>query len=107
MPIIILTRAQFRNKPDEYVVKRAMCAHVIHKKFLVFNVSNDFGAVTHNGRRFQFRLFKHLFRIVPGSWINLGYIAGDRRHNLKPKLAQVPAQSELNHSGYLVAAKHL
>ena len=28
--------------------------------------TNDFGAVTHNERRFQFRLFNHLFRIVPG-----------------------------------------
>jgi len=27
--------------------------------------TNDFGAVTHNQRRFQFRLFNHLFRIVP------------------------------------------
>jgi len=28
--------------------------------------TNDFGAVTHNERRFQFRLFNHLFRIAPG-----------------------------------------
>jgi len=28
--------------------------------------TNDFGAVTHNERRIQFRLFNHLFRIVPG-----------------------------------------
>jgi len=33
-----------------------------------------------------------LFR---ASWVNLGYIAGDRRQNLKPKLAQVPEQSDL------------
>jgi len=28
--------------------------------------TNDFGAATHNERRFQFRLFNRLFRIVPG-----------------------------------------
>ena len=32
-----------------------------------------------------------LFRV---SLVNLGYIAGDRRRNLKPKFAQVPEQSE-------------
>jgi len=45
-----------------------------------------------------------LFRV---SWVNLGYIAGDRRQNLKPKLAQVPEQSGFTYSAYLVAAGHL
>jgi len=62
--------------------------------------------VTHNARRFQFRLFNHLFRIVPGFMANLGYIAGDRRQNLKPKFAQVPEQSDFTYGVYLVAAEH-
>jgi len=45
-----------------------------------------------------------LFRVV---WVNLGYIAGDRRQNLKPKFAQVPEQSEFTYSVYLAAAGHL
>jgi len=44
-----------------------------------------------------------LFRV---SWVNLGYIAGDRRQNLKPKLAQVPEQSDSIYGVYLVAAEH-
>jgi len=44
-----------------------------------------------------------LFRV---SWVNLGYIAGDRQ-NLKPKFAQVPEQSDFTYSVYLVAAEHL
>jgi len=38
------------------------------------------------------------------SWVNLGYIAGDRRQNLKPKFAQVPEQSDFTYGVYLVAA---
>jgi len=38
-----------------------------------------------------------LFRV---SWVNLGYIVGDRRQNLKPKFAQVPQQSEFTYSVY-------
>ena len=45
-----------------------------------------------------------LFRV---SWVHLGYIAGDRRQNLKPKFAQVPEQSEFTYSVHLVAAGHL
>jgi len=45
-----------------------------------------------------------LFRV---SWVNLGYIAGDRRPNLKPKFAQVPEQSDFTYGVYLVAAEHL
>jgi len=45
-----------------------------------------------------------LFRV---SWVNLGYIAGDRRQNLKPKFAQVPEQSDFTYGVYLVAAEHL
>jgi len=45
-----------------------------------------------------------LFRV---SWVNIGYIAGDRHQNLKPKFAQVPEQSEFTYSAYLVAAGHL
>ena len=41
------------------------------------------------------------------SWVNLGYIAGDRRQNLKPKFAQVPEQSDFTYGVYLVAAEHL
>jgi len=37
-----------------------------------------------------------LFRV---SWVNLGYIASDRRQNLKPKFAHVHEESEFNHSG--------
>jgi len=55
--------------------------------------TNDVGAVTHNERRFQFRLLNHLFRV---SWVNLGYIAGDRRQKLKPKFAQVPEHAVLH-----------
>jgi len=39
--------------------------------------------------------------------LNLGYIAGDRRQNLKPKFAQVPEQSDFTYGVYLVAAEHL
>ena len=45
-----------------------------------------------------------LFRV---SWVNLGYIAGDRRQNLKPKFAQVPEDSDFTYGVYLVAAEHL
>jgi len=45
-----------------------------------------------------------LFRVA---WVNLGYIAGDRRQNLKPKFAQVLEQSEFTYSAYSVAAGHL
>jgi len=45
-----------------------------------------------------------LFRF---SWVNLGYIAGDRRQNLKPKFAQVPEQSDFTYGVYLVAPEHL
>jgi len=41
------------------------------------------------------------------SWVNLGYIAGDRRQNLKPNIAQVPEQSDFAYCVYLVAAEHL
>jgi len=39
-------------------------------------------------------------------WVNLGYIAGDRRQNLKTEFAQVLEQSEFTHSGYSIAAEH-
>jgi len=45
-----------------------------------------------------------LFRV---SWVNLGYIAGDRRQNLKPKFAQVPEKSDFTYGVHLVAAEHL
>ena len=45
-----------------------------------------------------------LFR---ASWVNLGYIAGDRRQNLKSKFAQVPEQSDFTYGVYLVAGEHL
>jgi len=45
-----------------------------------------------------------LFRV---SWVNLEYIAGDGRQNLKPKFAQVPEQSDFTYGVYLVAAEHL
>ena len=45
-----------------------------------------------------------LFRVA---WVNLGYIAGDRRQNLNPKFAQVPEQSEFTYNAYLVAAGRL
>jgi len=45
-----------------------------------------------------------LFRV---SWVNLVYVACDRRQNLKSKFAQVPEQSEFTCSAYLVAAWHL
>jgi len=45
-----------------------------------------------------------LFRV---SWVHLGYTASDRRHNLKPKFAQVPEQSDFTYGVYLVAAEHL
>ena len=41
------------------------------------------------------------------AWVNLGYIAGDRRQNLKPKFALVPEQSVFTYSAYLVTAGHL
>jgi len=58
-----------------------------------------------DGFSFDFSInCSELFRV---SWVNLGYIAGDRRQNLKPKFAQVPEQSEFAYSAYLVAAGHL
>jgi len=45
-----------------------------------------------------------LFRV---SWVNLGFIAGDLRQNMKPKFAQVPEQSDFSYGVYLVAAEHL
>jgi len=44
--------------------------------------------------------YSELFRVP---WVNLGYIAGDRRQNLKPSIAQVPEQSEFTDNAYLVA----
>jgi len=44
-----------------------------------------------------------LFRVA---WVNLGYIAGDRRQNLKLEFAQVPEQSYFTYGVYLVAAEH-
>jgi len=44
------------------------------------------------------------FRVA---WVNRGYIAADRRQNLKPNFAQVPEQSQFTYSAYLVAAGHL
>ena len=41
-----------------------------------------------------------LFRV---SWVNLGYIADDRRQNLKPKFAQVPEPSDFAYGVYLGA----
>jgi len=41
------------------------------------------------------------------SWVNLEYIAGDRRQNLKPKFAQVSEQSDFTYGVYLVAAEHV
>jgi len=41
------------------------------------------------------------------SWVNLGEIAGDRRQNLKPKIAQVPEQSDFIYGVYLLPAEHL
>ena len=45
-----------------------------------------------------------LFRV---SWVNLKYIAGDRRQNVKPKFVQVPEQSDFTYGVHLVAAEHL
>jgi len=56
---------------------------------------------------FRFDSANRTFRIVPVSWVHLGYIAGDRRQNLEPKFTQVPEQSEFTYSVYLVAAGHL
>jgi len=44
------------------------------------------------------------FKLFRVSWVNLGYIAGDRRQNLKPKFAQVPEQNDFTYGVYLVAA---
>jgi len=38
--------------------------------------------------------------LVQDSWVNLGYIAGDRRQNLKTKFAQVLEQSEYTFCAY-------
>jgi len=63
--------------------------------------------MTHNERRVRFRLLNHVFRIVPGFMGKSRiYIAGDRRQNLKPKLAQVPEQSKFTHGAQLVVAGH-
>jgi len=35
------------------------------KQLIIIKLYYDFGAVTHDDRRFQFRLFNHLVRIVP------------------------------------------
>jgi len=45
-----------------------------------------------------------LFRVL---WVNLGYIASDRRQNLKPKFAQVPEQRNFTYGVYFVTAEHL
>ena len=56
---------------------------------------------------FSFNSSITFFELFQVSWVNLGYIAGDRRQNLKPKFAQVPEQSDSTYGGYLVAAEHL
>jgi len=53
---------------------------------------------------FSFDTANRMFRIVPVSWINLGYIAGDRRQNVNTTFAQVSEQGESTCSVYLVAA---
>jgi len=63
--------------------------------------------VTHNERRFQFRLFNHLFRVVSGFMGKSRINRGNRRQNLKPKFAQVPEQSDFTFGVYLVVAEHL
>jgi len=58
-----------------------------------------------DGFSFDFSIIcSELFRV---SWVNSGYIAGDRRQNLKTKFAHVPEQSEFTYVAYLVAAAHL
>jgi len=61
--------------------------------------------IMNDGFSFDFSITcSELFRV---SWVNLGYITGDRHQNLKPKFAQVPEQSDFTYGGYLVAAEHL
>jgi len=46
---------------------KVLCApKYFSSSFSYSTCTNDFGAVTHNERRFQFQLFNHLFRVVPG-----------------------------------------
>ena len=57
--------------------------------------------------RFSFDPANRTLRIVPVSWVNLVYIAGDRRQNLKTTFAQLPEQSKFTYSVYLEAAGHV
>jgi len=57
---------------------------------------------------FSFDAANRTFRIVPVSWVSLGFLsAGDRRENLKTKFAHVHEQREFICSAYLVAAGYL
>jgi len=69
--------------------------------------TNDFGAATHNERRFQFQLLKRLFRVLPGFMGKSLVIAVKNQQTVTTKLAHVHAQSEFTYDGYLAAAEHL
>jgi len=56
---------------------------------------------------FSFDAANCMVRIVPVAWVNLGYIAGDRRQNLNTKFAHVHEQREYTYSACWVAAGHL
>jgi len=55
---------------------------------------------------FSFDSANRMFRVVPVSWVNRGYIADYHRWNMKTKLAHVHEQSEFTYNTYLVAAGH-
>jgi len=60
-------RARIQNEQRRNDRLKVPCApKQFSSSFSHSTCTNDFGAVTHNERRFQFRLFNHLFRIVPG-----------------------------------------
>jgi len=54
------------NAPRGVSLKVPCAPKQLSSSFSYSTCTNDFGAVTHNERRFQFRLLNHLFRIVPG-----------------------------------------
>jgi len=76
-------------------------------RFSYSTCTNDFGAATHNERRFQFRLLNHLFRIAPGfmgkSWINRWWSPSE----LETIIRSSTWAKWIYPQPYLVAAGHL
>jgi len=55
---------------DDILLKVPCVPKQFSSSFSYSTCTHDFGAATHNERRFQFRLFNRLFRVLRVSWVN-------------------------------------